>query len=656
MFGRFDYAAFLMPVFARRLREIVVAGGPSPTSQVFDGATIRGAPGWSFGCEVRMPRSGERWRIARFRPADAGWGTGTAALAFGIQDGVPTAFPADLPFLWHVAPTSESWGCGYAVNGPWKLDPGRTHVAVDGRASLAVAGELGTALGRGLIDLHDGLEDPDGELRALLSVDDSNQFLGSLWKLLAEGIGKTDDPLRCQFLRHLHGNENGLSCWMGARSVVPSGLGAPFPAVLPAIEGEMKVDVAGDIAEPNLCAALGAISEREVASVLGHRCVVSREVANLLRPLLGTVGPVRMNELNLDDVLSEVVEGWERQLTPERLHALRPLTGERVWNSVTVGSRGARWRSGLEARAEDGTTQPLQSLLLGTPPSGWEPEDEDARDELRRSAIAPAGSVLAPSYVQCAEDWAVFRWLRERHRVDATAVAKWYPALTEALHGRAIHYLLHGNLGNDVLSYLVPLTQRPAWLRTYETVREILDGLGEEAWRSEGLLGSLFPDRFAPVPPAEPPVTDDGFFERLVEWWDNDGERRAVIAAYERRAWPQWLRTGDVAASLRQGSPDHWLALLVLGGCRGIGRATDDQHRSFLERARQRGWWDVFRSPVSQSVGWRCCEFGRTRRSRDLSTRHGWPCFRRSINSAAIWTSTEGCCSRRAEGMPTNMV
>ena len=600
LFRRFDHAAFLMPVFARRLREIEVEGGPCPTRQVFDGAATDGAPGWSIGQEVWMPRTGGRWRVVRFKPADAAAGTGTSALAFGVQDGLPKPFPADLPFLWNVAPTSESWGCGYAVNGPWKLDPGRTHVAVDDGISLAIAGQLGAALGPGLIALHDRLQDPAGELGDLLGVDDASHFLGSLWKVLAAGVGKTDDPLRREFLRHLHGNGKGLSAWMAARSVVPSGLGAPFPSVLPAIENGMRIDVAGDIAEPDLCAALGAISDPEVASVVSRRCVVSRDVAQLLRPLLGTRGFVRvpMGELHLDDVLREVVDGWGRQLTPERLHALRPLAKEGVWHLVSAASGGARWRNALLAGAADGTTRPLRSLLLRTPPPDWEPEDEDVADELTRATMAPDGSILAPSFVECAEDWKVFRWLRERHRVDAVAMAEWYPELPEAVHGPAIHYLLHGNLGNDVLRHLITPSRRPFWLRNYDSVRALLDDLGEEAWRCEGLLGNLFPDRFAPVPPAESAVVaDDEFFERLVTWWDDEPERDAVIKAHEKRAWPAWLRAGDVSASLRAGSADHWLALLVLGACRGIGRTKDDQHRSFLELARSKGWWDVFRSP-----------------------------------------------------------
>ena len=76
-------------------------------------------------------------------------GPALAALAVGLKDGKPASFPADLPFLWNVTPTSEGWGCGYAVNGPFKLDPGRTHVSLDDDVTCRVVDLLGKALGGG---------------------------------------------------------------------------------------------------------------------------------------------------------------------------------------------------------------------------------------------------------------------------------------------------------------------------------------------------------------------------------------------------------------------------------------------------------------------------------------------------------------------------
>ena len=65
------------------------------------------------------------------------------------------------------------------------------------------------------------------------------------------------------------------------------------------------------------------------------------------------------------------------------------------------------------------------------------------------------------------------------------------------------------------------------------------------------------------------------FFQQLLEWWDDDAVRTEVISAHESAAWPDWLRRGGIAEGLRIGSVDHWLALLVLGACRSLGRTQD---------------------------------------------------------------------------------
>ena len=233
LFSRFTYARALLPVFARQLREVVVEGDPFSGVHVFDCKPIDGAPGWSVGAETELPNHDGHWRVLRFRPADAGHST--AALAVGLREGVPTAFGPEMPFLWNVAPTSESWGCGYAVNGPFKLDPGRTHVSLDDDATLRTVSSLGDALGKGLIQLHDALVCPTDRIRELLGPGDGRSFLTSLWKVLACGLDN-QQPLQREFLLQLHGNGCGLSTWMAARPAVPSGLLAPFPQVLPPVD------------------------------------------------------------------------------------------------------------------------------------------------------------------------------------------------------------------------------------------------------------------------------------------------------------------------------------------------------------------------------------------------------------------------------------
>ena len=348
LFGRFSYARALLPVFARQVEEVVVEGGPFSGVHVFDGKPIEGAPGWSVGVETELPNHVGQWRILRFRPADAGLkDMGTAALAVGLRDGVPTAFDPDVPFLWNVTPTSENWGCGYVVNGPFKLDPGRTHVSLDNATTLQAVGGLGDALGKGLIELHDVLTGTTVAAPCPVVGGDGQSFLSSLWKVLASG---TDNPdkLRRSLLLSLHGNGRGISAWRAARSVVPTGLPAPFTSL-----------------------------------------------------------------------------------------------------------------------------------------------------------------------------------------------------------------------------------------------------------RRQRLLGALFSNRFhAPEPPPQPVQIDsDAFFNQLLEWWDDAAVRSEVIAASEKQAWPDWLRRDGISDRLQAGSVDHWLALLVLGACRSLGRTQDGHHRRFLESAHGQGWWEIFKTP-----------------------------------------------------------
>ena len=600
LFGRFSYARALLPVFAREMRKVVVEGGPFPGVHLFDSEPIEGASGWSFGVETELPNHGGHWRILRFKPADSGRkDMGTAALALGLRDWVPTAFNSDVPFLWNVTPTSEEWACGYIVNGPFKLDPGRTHVSLDDDTTLRAIGGLGDELGKGLIELHDVLTGVAEVVPCPMLGGDGQNFLSSLWEVLASGTDNAD-TLRRSFLLRLHGNGHGISAWMAARSVVPTRLPVPFPPLLPPLSSGMSWEVATKgLDDPDLCAALAEIDDEDFRSLVGSRRIVSDETNLRLVPLCtlaGTDGdPIDPAPLRPADLLEELAEQWDYLLTPARLHALRPISQAAAWDLISNDPHGATWRGRFRARSATGSSQPLTRLLLREASALREEADGDLDDELLRSAFAPGDRILAPAYIGRPEDWTVFRWLRVQHRVDAAEIADWYMAVEEDLRPAALRYLLDGKLQDRVLRHLISLETRPSWLRDFQSVRQMLEAICAEPWRRQRLLGALFPDRF-PGPPPPPPSGYD--FDQLSEWWDDAAVRSQVIAAYERRAWPEWLRRGDdISGRLQAGSEDHWLALLVLGVCRGLGLSQDYHHRDFLERAHAHGWWDVFKAP-----------------------------------------------------------
>ena len=603
LFRRFAYARVFLPVFARQVREVIVEGGPFPGVHVFDGKPIEGASGWSVGAEIEVPNHIGRWRILRYRPFDAGQHEmGTVALAVGLRDGVPTAFGSDVPFLWNVTPTSENWGCGYVVNGPFKLDPGRTHVSLDESTTLRTVRSLGEALGSGLIELSKVSLQPTVAWLDALSVRDRRGFLSSLWRVLAHGLNVPDSK-REAFLRELHGKGRGLSAWMGACSVVPSGLSAPYRPVLPPIESGVRIEVASDDLENHLCAVLAKIEDEDMAALVESRCIVSMEIEELLRPLCNMAGIkgdcIASTPLLPFELFAELAERWEHRMTPERLHALRPMDTGQANSFAAYDPKGVTWRSALQARAMDGRLRPLRSLLLRFAPGPSDQIDADSTDELMRAAFAPDCQVLDPIYIQCSEDWRIFRWLRVQHRIDAAMMAEWCADLRERLQPVAIQYLLYGELGSSVLKHLVPIDGRPTWLREYDEVNLLVENQCDQPWRRQSLLGALFPDRFTvPEPPPGPfPPESETFFEGLLEWWNDEDVRIRVKSTYEKAAWPDWLRRDGIARSLQLDSATHWLALLVLGACQSLGRTRDEQHRSFLEWIHNEGWWDVFKNP-----------------------------------------------------------
>ena len=606
LFRRFAHARALLPVFARQVREVVVEGGPVPGVHVFDGKPVDGASGWSVGIETELPNHDGCWRILRFRPADAdAKNMGTAALAIGLREGVPTAFGPDIPFLWNVTPTSESWGCGYAVNGPIKLDPGRTHVSLDDETTLQVARDLGATLGKGLIELHNVLDGRTDRTLWPWVGGDGRGFLSALWRVLAAGMTSPDE-LRRAFLLELHGNGRGLSAWMAAKPAVPSGLPAPFQTLLPPLTSEMVVEVASDGLDHRLCSVLAQIEDKDLVALLDGRHVVSAEVAQLLRPLCKVAGTnedvTESTRFGPSDLFAELAERWDHFLTPDRLHGLRPLAEDGASNFAACDPQGVTWRSTLTAHAADGSPQPLRNLLLRDAPAYWV-IDADGRDELLRAAFAPDDRVLHPAYIKHSTDCQVFRWLRAQHRVDAATMAEWCGALPEDLRSAAIRYLLYGELRVGVLQHLVPIKGRPRWLQDHSDASQLVEAGCDESWRRQSLLGALFPDRFRaadPLPESRPDSTGchaDTFFQQLLVWWDDDDIRDEVVSAYEEAAWPAWLRRDGIAEGLRMGSDDHWLALLVLGACQGLGRTQANQHRRFLEWAHEGEWWDVFKTP-----------------------------------------------------------
>ena len=427
----------------------------------------------------------------------------------GLRDGVPTPFPSDLPFLWNVTPTSEGWGCGYAVNGAFKLDPGRTHVSLDHKDTLRVVDQLGEALGKGLEALDEALDAGVGPACGLPGKEGVATFTASLWKVLSSGIA-SEDTLRRTFLRRLHGPGRGISAWMSARSVVPSGLPAPFCERLPPLKPGMRIEsTMQDLDNSALCSAIAGIND--LARLARGHLVVSSTVAQRLSPLLMKT-PI--SRLQPSDIFGELAENWGYGLTSERLHALRPLAPESVWKLIGNDFSTHHWITNLFAKSVAGEFVPLRELLLPRELDLGDPRLADRldADESRRAAFAPDKHILDAAYIATPEDIDLFRRLRTRLRIDSATMAGWFTDLADRRRPAALCYLLRGSLQSEVLQGLVPSATRPSWLNDHHNVRRMVDDLNEEHWRCQALLSALFrtPYEINPRTHHRPPTSLNG--------------------------------------------------------------------------------------------------------------------------------------------------
>ena len=375
--------------------------------------------------------------------------------------------------------------------------------------------------------------------------------------------------------------------------MVPTGMPEPFPQRLPPLREVPHIEISnGGLDEPEFCRAVAAVEGFE--ALIRERCVVSQRVAHRLRPFVR----MGMPSLRPADLFAALTNRWGQRLTPERLHTLRPLTHDSLWSSVSERSDGSPWHAQLVARSAAGEYAPLRQLLL--PPDAPAGGDPDVEDELLRAAFAPASYVLASAYILERDDVTVFRRLRGAYQVNAATLAAWYTDLPESRQGAALQYLLHGKLHSLVLERIISDESRPAWLADYDGVLEMLNTLTDDVWRRESLLAALFPDHYEDPTDEAPILPEDAkrdFFARFEEWWDDAETRREVVGAYEVRVWPDWLRQEGLAEGLKADSPDHWIALLVLGACQSLGLTRPSQHRQFIEKARHEGWWDIFKDP-----------------------------------------------------------
>jgi hypothetical protein len=534
-------------------------------------------------------------------------------VVFQIADGRFRALPDSVPSLWCTAPTKEHWNLGLAINGPVAVDTGRSRVAIDREDTKRVAQRAGLTIARRLGALYDALPEHWPELAGALGLppEPSDEavraFWRSAWETMAKGWKSVQnaDAARVELVRSLHGGAAGLTGLARRRSTLPTGLPGAFD-VLTRLN-QVKYVAEPELEEPEVLITITSWSWLDSSFAPG--AVVSRRVFDVMKGLNPELS--RAQTMGLVEVLERWASpsgvGVDRERAVELHDVVDWLTLPSMRTDVREAAR--RWMASLTFPSRGRHGAPPAKLLL--PRLSDEVETELSNlgeadrlrklgDEYLRAGFAPADRVLSAGVASDARAVRFFLTARRLQAGDRGELEQWareaqMPKRQEA----ALRYCIRGEFGYALCERFRDEPLR--WFRDRSALSSPLIA-GWSMPDKVDLQNALFPFKsLDPVERLDPVVvvptrTVRTFFDRFTEWWDQPAVRAEVIAAYEQRAWPGWLRV-NLAEGIREDSPEHWLALLVLGSCRSLGWAEAGHHRRFIEEAQSRGWWDVFSRP-----------------------------------------------------------
>lgn len=559
---QFRRLAHLLPVFARRIREVridekVVGWSelpvvPTPSGQVVVGR-LATASGPRRALVVRCGELGD--------------------VLFGLCDDGFVAMPDDVPSVWVTAPTAEVHQVGYVVNArELPIDIGRSQVAWTQPDARRVLRGLAQVLGEALVALFDaggaGLEVPAN----------ATVVWRSFWEVV-KTKGERGE-LRDGLMWGPHGAARRL---FTERNTLPTGLDAPGYSDL-----------------TNLNAVRGV-----VAGVMDHLTDVFRVVCgwrsfHAAHPP-GTLAAASqagdlLPELPRVDLASAVRLEMETPLVdPSRAAELGHVLSRESLNKLADrGGEIERVRESLKAaqfRDADGAwAAPTELVAAGA-----------KGEEALRAGFAPPARVLAPGYTGTGVEF--FQACRGDMQASVEILEGWvHKADTEEKRHAALRYLAQGELRQQLLLRLRLFRFNWTWLKALSRDQMLAAGLNE--LEQAQLAAATSP----PTTPATPPLSQrpaaDRVLERIASWWKKN--QTSELEGYYGRIYPGGRRPAVTADDSLQIAAvrEAWLKLLITGAVQTIGRVKPEQNRDFLRVCEREGWLGVLCNPANGPKEW----------------------------------------------------
>lgn len=539
-------------------------------------------------------------------------GSGGLLLGFG-----PRGFqklPCELPAIWVVAPTKEDTGLGIAVNGEFDLDAGRTKLSGTSEANIQKAKTMGRRLAAGFAAFHDMARQdwPEFIERARLEADlTPYEFWRSFWYVLTDALYGEVSPAK-QLIRNVMTGDCGLGDFVNStdRQVLPTGLWNEH-AVLTNPRRVSWV-LRGLLADELFFGKAANI--KTFAEKVRPKQVISKEIHDTLCRVLPEYGQRGDQWVSLwvQDIVGWAV-GNDNRANPETALELGGLISvedlkKQGGKEIEDETKSLReYLGGLLFHSESGHWVKACELLIR---SGSE-QGEHGEESLR-AGFAPADRRLSRKYGGRAA--AFFLLCRKQMKASVEDMESWvWEARGDEERCAALLYLRDGEKKGDLQERLRDRGLQGIWLGELDENSPYFNGWSDEErdellFRSllslDDLRGSLTVPPLPTDEPKPPPLDPSDVLHAIHTWWQR--EWRTHIPNYERRVYGSLVP--DFSMNDDPGRFDRaaWLTLLLLGAFHTMGRTTSHQHRGFIERCNQRGWWQIFSAerPRERSSEW----------------------------------------------------
>jgi hypothetical protein len=545
-----------LPAAARRVQDITIVdqGGDRTFGSLTGPLSVASA---TAGLAIVRNHGERRRRALRIDLGDG------FAMLIGIGLSGPERIVTSSA-IWNLVPLEEQMQSGWIINGPFEVDPGRSHI----KGSISDQAQLfrgfGSVLGERLITLFDAVEQDPDAFAEEFGIDPT--LMPSFWGRLAAFF---EIDARFDRERNLHVGEAGLGRLWGAREAVATGLAAP--CALPVRADTVRHRTVRALSDP---ATFDRVSAWPALTGLAG-AVVSADVGDRLAALQVAM-PI---PLSLASLLGREL-GADRRVDPAkagRIGAVLNLTT--VEQQDLAIERHELLNEAANATFLSGASTWASPRLLVVPGDG----DETERS---RAAFAPDENLLSPIYAD--EALAFFRLARVRsgHVLTSAILRGWAERAVDLPRRQAfLRYLLqdHG-LARGVGSN--PIFWLPSPLGLLREDPLCSGWTDDEVTLLLAMMSQLPPYQPPPLaPPLPPPVDPASFLGAIHDWWM--AERVTEIPRYRDSLYPQdfdfdLLRTND---------PTAWFTMFALAVFHTLGRTQEEQAQGFIRRAEADGWW-----------------------------------------------------------------